>query len=165
MRIGRAVCGAQTAPASASTAPRSHRHLRCMSRLHERPAADVEIPGHGDVHEAAHVAKRARDVALAGQVLGENEVAGPADTAPPFARLELEDARGEEDELPPRRVVQALHVALARLAKEKAAAREGVRRGPVGAAHRHFADLDGGIPGVLREYPEYAHAGRPRPPP
>src|SRR3954471_9270308 len=40
--------------------------------LDERPGRHVEVLGHGDVHEAARVVQRARDVALAGRVLGED---------------------------------------------------------------------------------------------
>src|SRR5438046_2651250 len=60
-----------------------------ISSLHERPVADVEILAHGHVHEAAQVAQRARDVALATQVLGEDEVSRQAQGAVAVARLEL----------------------------------------------------------------------------
>src|ERR1700675_1134418 len=100
MRNGRdAVCAAAAALASATAKASSDLGMRFISGLHERPAADVEIVGHGHVHETAHVAQRARDVAPAFHVLGEDQVSRPADEAPALARLELEDARDEEDEL------------------------------------------------------------------
>src|SRR3954464_13342556 len=104
------------------------KRMRVLS-LDERPGRDVEVLGHRHVHEAADVAQRARDVALAAGVLGEDQVAGPAEVARAFARLELEQAGGEEDELAARRVVQVLHVALRRLAEEQRAALEGLRNG------------------------------------
>ena len=113
-----------------------------MSNLLERPGRNVEILGHRDVHEAAHVAQRARDVAAAGDVLGENEVPGPADEALAVARLELENSGSEEDQLATRRVVVVLHVPLRRLAEEDRAASEGLRRGPRAVGHRNAADLD-----------------------
>src|SRR5258708_38364681 len=105
MRKGRdAVCAGAAKLEHPRTRARSSLHMRFISSLHERPAADVEILGHGHVNEAARVAQRARDVALAPHVLGEDEIAGPADESAAVARLELEDPRGEEHELPPRRV-------------------------------------------------------------
>src|SRR6266849_1123515 len=95
------------------------------SSLHERPAADVEILAHGHVHEAAHVAKRPRDVAPAPHVLGEDEVPRQAQGAVAVARLELEDARGEENELAPGGVVKILDVAFGGLAEKNRVASEG----------------------------------------
>src|SRR5438034_427160 len=75
------------------TRARNRWHMRFISSLHERPAADVEILGHGHVNEAARVAQRARDVAPAMHVLGEDDIVRPADEAAAVARLELEDPR------------------------------------------------------------------------
>src|SRR5712691_13351236 len=156
MRKGRcAVCANATRESEERARTRS---ARFISSLHERPAADVEILGHGHVHEAARVAQRPRDVAFAAQVLGEDEVARPANEAAAFASLELEDARSEEDELPPRSVVEILHVALGCLAEKERAAPEGLRHGPLGAAQRHLADLDRRVSRVPGEYPDDAHA-------
>src|SRR6267378_7544158 len=88
-----------------------------ISGFHEGPVADVEILAHGDVHEPAHVAQRARDVALALHVLGEDEVSRQAQGAVAVARLELEDARGEENQLAPGSVVKILDVAFGGLAE------------------------------------------------
>src|SRR3954469_14029319 len=124
--------------------------------LDERPGRHVEIVGHGDVHEAAGVVQRARDVSLAGGVLGEDQVTRPADEARPFARLDLQDPGGEEDELAPRRVVKILHVAFRRLAEEQRTAGERLRHRPR-AAHRHLAQLDPRFSGRLGVDPEDAH--------
>src|SRR5882672_925614 len=110
--------------------------------------------------EAAHVAKRARDVALALEVLGEDEISRPADEALAVARLELEDARGEEDQLAPRRVVVVLLVTLRRLAEENRFAGKGFRRGPRVAGHRDSAHLDRRASRFRGEYPDDAHASR-----
>src|SRR5204863_7649746 len=73
--------------------------------------------------------------------LGEDQVAGPADESLAFARLELEQAGGEKDQLAPRCIVQILHMPLGRFAEEHGPGLE--RRGSgTGAGHRHFADLD-----------------------
>src|SRR5712691_11220822 len=159
MRKGRdAVCAGAAKLEHPRTRARSSLHMRFISSLHERPAADVEILGHGHVNEAARVAQRARDVAPAPHVLGENEVARPENEAAAFARLELEDPRGKENQLAPRGVVKILHVALRGLAKKNGVALEGTRHGPPGLAHRNLADLDRRFPRFRREYPEYAHA-------
>src|SRR5229473_7613589 len=130
MRKGReAVCADAARLNNPNAKARIPWRMRFISSLHERPAADVEILGHGHVNEAARVAQRARDVALAPHVLGEDEIARPADEAAAVARLELEDPRGEEHELPPRCVVQVFDVALRRLAEEHRAALEGLRHG------------------------------------
>src|SRR2546430_13365461 len=129
-----------------------------ISRLHEGPAADVEILAHGHVHEAAHVAQRPRDVALALHVLGEDEVSRQAQGAVAVARLELEDARGEENQLAPGSVVKILDVAFGRLAEKNGFAPEGSRHGPFSLRHRHLADLDRRFPRVPGEYPDDAHA-------
>src|SRR6266705_3492819 len=143
MRKGRcAVCADAARLKHPRARARSIWRTRFISSLHERPAADVEILGHGHVHEAARVAQRARDVALAPHVLGEDEIAGPADEAAAVARLELEDPRGEEHELAPRSVVKILDVALGRLAKKDRAALEGFRHGSLGAARWHLANLN-----------------------
>src|SRR5882672_12822842 len=110
--------------------------------------------------EAAHVAKRARDVALALEVLGEDEISRPADEALAVTRLELEDARGEEDQLAPRRVVVALLVALRRLAEENRFAAKGFRRRPCVPGHRDAADLDRRASRFCVEYPDEPHASR-----
>src|SRR5258708_32753089 len=102
MRKGRdAVCAGAAKLEHPRTRARSSWHMRFISSLHERPAADVEIFGHGHVDEAARVAQRPRDVALALHVLGADEIARPADEASAVARFELEEARGEKDDLPP----------------------------------------------------------------
>src|SRR5216117_567821 len=129
-----------------------------ISSLHERPAADVEILAHGHVHEAARAAQRARDVALAPHVLGEDEVSGQAQCAMAVARLELEDARGEENQLAPGSVVKILDVAFGGLAEKNRVAAEGFRHGSFGPGHRHLADLDRRFPRVPGEYPDEAHA-------
>jgi len=62
-----------------------------ISSVRRAASADVEILAHGYVHEAAHVAQRPRDVALALHVLGK--MRSPAGTGcDGVARLELEDA-------------------------------------------------------------------------
>src|SRR5260221_971652 len=128
MRIGRdAFCADATRLRSPRARARSPARMRFTSSLRERPAADVEILGHRHVHEPAHVAKRPRDVALAPHVLGEDEVSRPADGAAAVARLELEDARGEEDQLAPGSVVKVLDVAFGRLAKKNGVAPECLR--------------------------------------
>src|SRR5436190_15540028 len=113
-----AICADAAKLRDSSASATSTRAKVLISSLKERPAADVEILGHGHVNEAARVAQRARDVALAPHVLGEDDIARPADEAAAVARLELEDPRGEEHELPPRSVVKILDVALGRLAEE-----------------------------------------------
>src|SRR2546428_5725099 len=111
MRKGReAVCADAARLNNPNAKARIPWRMRFISSLHERPAADIEILGHGHVHETARVAQRARDVALAAHILGEDEVARPADEAAAVARFELEKTGGEEDELAPRRVVKILHV-------------------------------------------------------
>src|SRR5882757_8791268 len=127
----------------------------------QRPAADVEIRGHAQVHEAARVAQRPGDVALALRVLGEDQVSRHAQRAMSVARLELEDPRGEENQLAPRSVVKILDMALGRLAKKHRVAPEGFRRGPVRSVHRHLADLDRRVPRVPGEYPDDAHTHPP----
>src|SRR6267143_2779658 len=152
--------GAVCADAALLRSPRARSPLRrvFISSLRERPAADVEILAHGHVHEAAHVAQRARDVALAVHVLGEDEVPRQAQGAVAVARLELEDARGEENQLAPGGVVKILDVAFGRLAEKNGFAPEGLRHGPVSLRHRHLADLDRRFPRVPGEYPDDAHA-------
>src|SRR5882724_2012252 len=125
------------------------------------PPADVEIRGHAQVHEAARVAQRPGDVALAARVLGEDQVSRHAQGAKAVARLELEDPRGEENQLAPRSVVKILDMALGRLAKKNRFAPEGFRRGPVRPAHRHLADLDRRVSRVPGVYPDDAHAHPP----
>src|SRR5712671_7898426 len=129
--------------------------------IDQRPAADVEIRGHAQVHEAARVAQRPGDVALALRVLGEDQVSRHAQGAMAVARFELEDPGGEENQLAPRSVVKILDVALGRLAKKHRVAPEGFRRGPARPAHRHLADLDRRVPRVPGEYPDDAHADPP----
>src|SRR5882724_10963643 len=121
------------------------------------PPADVEIRGHAQVHEAARVAQRPGDVALAARVLGEDEVSRQAQGAMAVARLELEDPRGEENQLAPRSVVKILDVAFGGLAEKNRVASEGFRCRPVGPRHRYLADLDRRFPRVPREYPDDAH--------
>src|SRR5881628_1982278 len=130
-----------------------------ISSLHERPAADVEILAHGHVHEPARAAQRPRDVALALHVLGEDEVSRQAQGAMAVARLELEDARGEENQLTPRSIVKILDMAFGGLAEKNRVAAEGFRRGPFALGHRHLADFDRRVSRVLREYPHDAHTG------
>src|SRR3981081_1333897 len=77
------------------------------------------------------------------------------------ARFELQDPRGEEDQLAPRSVVKILDVALGRLAKKHPVAPAGFRHGPVRPAHRYLADLDRRVPRVRGEYPHDAHAHPP----
>src|SRR6266705_6657722 len=102
MRKGRcAVCADAARLKHPRARARSIWRTRFISSLHERPAADVEILGHGHVHEAARVAQRPGDVALTAQVLGEDEVTRPANEAAALASLELEYPGGEEDELAP----------------------------------------------------------------
>src|SRR5207245_645149 len=108
---------------------RSPRRKVFISSLHERPPADVEILAHGHVHEAARAAQRARDVALALHVLGEDEVSRQAQGAMAVARLELEDARGEENQLAPGSIVKILDVAFGGFAEKNRVAPEGPRRG------------------------------------
>src|SRR5213083_1995477 len=66
-----AVCAAAAKLKDPRARARIPRRKVFISSLHERPAADVEILAHGHVHEAAQVAQRARDVALALHVLRE----------------------------------------------------------------------------------------------
>src|SRR6267143_6881259 len=152
--------GAVCADAALLRSPRARSPLRrvFISSLRERPAADVEILAHGYVHEAAHVAQRPRDVALAPLVLGEDEVSRQAQGAVAVARLELEDARSEENQLAPGSVVKILDVAFRSLAEENRVASEGSRRRPFGPGHPHLADLDRRFPRVPGEYPDDAHA-------
>src|SRR6185503_20670505 len=82
----------------------------------------------------------------------------PAQVARALARLDLEQPRGEEDELAARRVVQVLDVALRRLAEEQRAALEGGRGRARAGAHRHLAQLDRRLPGLLAVDPDEAHA-------
>src|SRR5260221_12736282 len=162
MRKGRdAVCADAAKARSPRARARSPERKVFISSLHQRPAADVEILAHGHVHEAAHVAQRPRDVAPALQVLGEDEVSRQAQGAMAVARLELEDPRGEENQLAPRSVVKILDVPLGRLAKKHRVAPEGFRRGPVRPVHRYLADLDRRVPRVRGEYPDDAHAHPP----
>src|SRR5215467_3799372 len=125
------------APAPRRASKSTSEETRGASSVLQRERRDVEILAHRDVDEAAYVAERSRDMALARRVLGEDQVAGTADEARAVARLELEDPRGEEDQLPPRRVVVILDVALRRLAEEHGSALEGLRRGPCVARHRN----------------------------
>src|SRR6267154_612312 len=127
----------------------------------QRPAADVEICGHAQVHEAARVAQRPGDVSLALRVLGEDQVSRHAQGAKAVARFELEDPRGEENQLAPRSVVKILDMALGRLAKKYRVAPEGFRRGPVRPVHRHLADLDRRVSRVPGENPDDAHTQPP----
>src|SRR5258706_13644971 len=127
----------------------------------QRPAADIEIHGHAQVHEAARVAQRPGAVARALRVLGEDQVSRHAQGAKAVARLELEDPRGEENQLAPRSVVKILGVPLGRLAKKHRVAPEGFRGGPVRPVHRYLADLDRRVPRVRGEYPDDAHAHPP----
>src|SRR5882762_1729029 len=154
--------GAVCADAAQTRSPRARARspLRkvFISGLRERPAADVEILAHGHVHEAAHVAQRPRDVALALYVLGKDEIPRQAQGAMAVARLELEDARGEENQLAPGSVVKILDVAFGRLAEKNGFAPEGLRHGSFGLRHRHLADLDRRFPRVPGEYPDDAHA-------
>src|SRR2546427_290689 len=153
-----AVCAAAAKLANPSARPRSTPRKVFTSSLHEGPVADVEILAHGHVHEPAYVAQRARDVALALQVLGEDEVARQAQGAMAVARLELEDARCQENQLAPGSVVKVLDVAFGGLAEKNRVASEGSRRRPFGPIHRHLADLDRRFPRVPGEYPDEAHA-------
>src|SRR6267378_4088301 len=153
-----AVCAAAAKLWSPSARARSTARKVFTSSLHEGPGADVEILAHGYVHEAAHVAQRPRDMAPAPHVLGEDEVSRQAKSAVAVARLELEDARGEENQLAPRSVVKILDVAFGGLAEENRVASEGFRRGPFGPGHRHLADLDRRFPRFPGEYPDDAHA-------
>src|SRR6266705_2950481 len=130
-----------------------------ISGFHEGPVADVEILAHGHVHEAAQVAQRPRDVALAPHVLGEDEVSRQAQGAMAVARFELEDARGEENQLTPRSIVKIPDMAFGGLAEKNRVAAEGFRRGPFALGHRHLADFDRRVSRVLREYPDDAHSG------
>src|SRR6266568_4047230 len=129
-----AVCAAAAKVGSPSARARTTGRKDFISSFHEGPVADVEILAHGHVHEAAHAAKRPRDVALAPHVLGEDEVSRQAQGAMAVARLELEDSRGEENQLAPGGVVKILDVAFGRLAEKNRVAR---------------------VPG---EYPDEAHA-------
>src|SRR5436309_880207 len=153
-----ALCAAAAKLKDPRARARSPRRKVFISSLHERPAADVEILAHGHVHEAAQVAQRARDVALAVHVLGEDEVSRQAQGAMAVARLELEDARGEENQLAPGSVVKILDVAFGGFAEENRVAAEGFRRGSFGPGHRHLANLDRRFPRVPGEYPDEAHA-------
>src|SRR4029077_16514652 len=160
MRKARGAVCADAAKASSPRArARTARGKLFISRLYDRPAGDVEILVHGPAHESAHVAQRAGDVALALHVLGEDEVSRHAQGAVAVARLELEDARGEEDQLAPRGVVKILDVAFWGLAEKNGVAPEGSRHGPFGPGHRHLADLDRRVPRVRGEYPDDAHTG------
>src|SRR5882762_10135347 len=96
-----AVCADAAKARSASARARSTPRKVFTSSLHEGPVADVEILAHSHVHEAAHVAQRARDVARAPYVLGEDEVSRQAQGAVAVARLELEDPRCQENQLAP----------------------------------------------------------------
>src|SRR5258708_32686741 len=116
-----AVCATAAKLRSPRARARSPGRKVFISSLHERPAADVEILAHGHVHEAAHVAKRPRDVAPAPHVLGEDKVSRQAQGAVAVARLELEDARGGENQLAPRGVVKSLDVPFGGPAEKKEA--------------------------------------------
>src|SRR5437867_2042668 len=155
--------GAVCADAAKARSPRARARSAArkvfISSLHERPAADVEILAHGHVHEPARAAQRPRDVALALHVLGEDEVSGQAQGAMAVARLELEDARGEENQLTPRSIVKIPDMAFGGLAEKNRVAAEGFRRGPFALGHRHLADFDRRVSRVLREYPHDAHTG------
>src|SRR5713101_4653484 len=153
-----AVCAAAAKVGSPSARARSTGRKDFISSLHEGPVADVEILAHGHVHEAARAAQRPRDVALALHVLGEDEVPRQAQGAMAIARLELEDARGEENQLAPGSVVKILDVAFGGLAEKNRVASEGLRHGPFGPGHRHLVDLDRRFPRVPGEYPDDAHA-------
>src|SRR5690348_3351944 len=166
MRTGRggAVCATAAAQKRARITAISDRSMRSpRSRIGERPGRDVEIVAHRDVHEAADIAQRPGDVALSRRVLGENQVTRPAHETPPAAGLELEDSRGEEDELAPRRVVVLLHVPFGRLAEENRAALKSLRRGPRIARHRHAAHLDRRFSRFPGEDPDDAHHAAPEP--
>src|SRR5437660_113425 len=154
-----AVCAAAAKARSPKARARSTARKVFTSSLNERPGADVEILAHGHVHEAAHAAERPRDVALAPNVLGEDEVARHAQGAMAVARLELEDPRSEENQLPAGGVVKILDVAFGGLAEENRVAPEGCRHGSFRPVHRHLADLDRRLPRVPGEYPDNAHAG------
>src|SRR5882762_5306463 len=154
-----AVCADAAKARSASARARSTPRKVFTSSLHEGPVADVEILAHSHVHEAAHVAQRARDVARAPYVLGEDEVSRQAQGAVAVARLELEDPRCQENQLAPGSVVKILDVAFGGLAEKNRVASEGSRRQPFGPGHRNLADLDRRFPRVPREYPDDAHAG------
>src|SRR6266568_1909049 len=92
MRKGRcAVCADAARLKHPRARARSIWRTRFISSLHVRPAADVEILGHRHVHEAARVAQRPGDVALALHVLGEDQVARAANEAAAPARFDLED--------------------------------------------------------------------------
>src|SRR6266704_2078241 len=123
--------GAVCADAAKARSPRARARSAArkvfISSLHERPAADVEILAHGHVHEPARAAQRPRDVALAPHVLGEDEVSRQAQGAMAVARLELEDSRGEENQLAPGGVVKILDVAFGCLAEKNGVAPEGFR--------------------------------------
>src|SRR5439155_26929517 len=153
-----ALCAAAAKLKDPRARARSPRRKVFISSLHERTPADVEILAHGHVHEAAHVAQRPRDVALALHVLGEDEISRQAQGAMAVARLELEDARGEENQLAPGSVVKILDVAFGGLAKKNGFAPEGLRHGPFGLRHRHLANFDRRFPRVPGEYPDDAHA-------
>src|SRR5438445_769756 len=153
------VCADAAKVGSPSARARSTGRKDFISSLHEGPVADVEVLAHGYVHEAARAAQRPRDVALAPQVLGEDEVPRQAQGAMAVARLELEDARGEENQLPAGGVVKILDVAFGGLAEENRVAPEGCRHGSFRPVHRHLADLDRRLPRVPGEYPDDAHAG------
>src|SRR5439155_8134338 len=154
-----AVCADAAKLKDARARARSAARKVFISSLHEPPAAAVEILAHGQMHEAAQAAKRARNVALAPHVLGEDQVSRQAQGAMAVARLELEDARSEENQLAPRSVVKILDVAFGGLAEKNRVAPEGFRRGPFALGHRHLADFDRRVSRVLREYPHDAHAG------
>src|SRR5438093_931144 len=153
-----AVCADAAQARSPRARARSPLRKVFISGLRERPAADLEILAHGHVHEAAHAAQRPRDVALALHVLGEDEVPRQAQGAVAVARLELEDSRGEENQLAPGSVVKILDVAFGGLAEKNRVAPEGFRHGPVGPGQRHLADLDRRVARVPGEYPDEAHA-------
>src|SRR5260221_9708222 len=84
-------------------------------------------------------------MALALRVLGEDQVARPADETLARARLDLEDAAGQENQLAARRIVQVLDPAFGGLAEEEGARLERRRHGPR-AGHRHLAQLDRRVP-------------------
>src|SRR5207245_57441 len=154
-----ALCAAAAKLKDPRARARSPRRKVFISSLHERPPADVEILAHGHVHEAARAAQRARDVALALHLLGEDEVSRQAQGAMAVARLELEDARGEENQLAPGSIVKILDVAFGGFAEKNRVAPEGPRRGSFALGHRHLADFDRRVSRVLREYPHDAHSG------
>ena len=113
------------------------------------------------MREAARAIDRPRNVAIAGRVFREQDVARPESMSRAVRQLDFADARGDEDELALRRAVLRMHVRGRRIAKKEAQRRQigGSRAAACIRFHGNCAPLDARASVVVSEYAGHDHAG------